>query len=160
MHGVVGVVRHIGHPAASFAQHFYHRADVLRIHVHVHFFKRLITDAVFSGHHDSLRAGNLKLIAFAPHGFDQNTQVQLSAPRDKKDILALGLLNPERDVRSEFILKPFPKLTGRAPFTFLTRKWGCVHAESHLHRWRLHFDHRKRDRLFRVRQRIPDLNIF
>ena len=75
-------VLHIGHQAAPAPQHFHHHADSLVARFDMHFIIRFEQFAIVRFVKDDLRTRDLKFLAFAPHRFDENAEMQLATARD------------------------------------------------------------------------------
>src|SRR4051794_30844494 len=53
---------------------------------------------------------NLKFVAFATHGLDQDREVQLTTTGDGEDIRLLSRLHPQGEIRFQLAIEPFLQL--------------------------------------------------
>ena len=120
-HALTGIL-HVHHPAAPRPEHFHHRADSLIAGLDVDLFERLEQRAVISPMENDFRPRDLEFIAFTPHRFDQDAQVQLTAPRNEEVFSGFGLLHPQGNIGSQLLEQALAQAAGASPLPFPARK--------------------------------------
>ena len=155
----IRIVGHVGHLPLTLPQHLHHNSNTVAVNIDVYFLEWLQLPPIFVFYDNGFRSANLELVPFAPHGFDQDPEVQFAASGYQEGVLLISLRDPQGNVGPQFLRKPFPEFTRGAPFAFPTAKGRCVHAKSHLDSWLLHFYRRQNFGVFHVCQSLTDLNI-
>ena len=97
-----------------------HDAAVFFGDINLHFFQRLHADAVFFME-DDFRLRDLQFVAFAPHGFDQDGQMQLAPARNAELVGGVGVFDAQGDIGLKFFHQPLAQLAGRGPLAFAAR---------------------------------------
>ena len=88
--------------ALATCDHINHFAGIFLGDVDGHEFDRFAFDTV-DFLDDDLRLSDLKLVAFAPHGLDEDREVQHATTEYGPDVLVVGFLNAQREVAVEFL---------------------------------------------------------
>ena len=107
------------------------RADIFARHLDGEEFHRLEELAVLVALVDDLRAGDREFVAFAPHGLDEDGQVEFAAAGDLERIGGLGLFDAHGDVRLDFLEEPVTDVPGGDILAFPSREGGVVDDEVH-----------------------------
>ena len=79
---------------------------------------------------DDVRARERELVPFAPHGLDQDRQMQLPAAGDAKGVRLAGVFDAQRDVGAELLVQPLLQVPARDVFPFGSGERGVVDAEA------------------------------
>ena len=87
---------------------------------------------------DHFGTGNLKLIALAAHGLDQNGQVQLTAAGNNKRISLIRLFHAQGDIVPDLVEKALAELARGAPAAFPPGQGRRIHPKAHPHRRLVH----------------------
>src|SRR5690606_20117448 len=96
-HATLAVGLHVLQQRLALAEARHHAALVLLLEVDHELLVRLHELAVDFAN-DDFRARHRELVALAPHGFDQDRQVQLAATADLELVGVVGVLDAQRDV--------------------------------------------------------------
>ena len=65
-----------------------------------------------------LGLANHQLVAFAPHHFDQNGQLQFAAPHHFECVRTAGLFHADGDIGQQFLVQPVAQITRRDELSF------------------------------------------
>src|SRR5262249_33269239 len=95
---------------------------------------------------DHFWLADLEFIPFAAHSFDQNAQMEFTAPTDRKLIRLIGVGDAQGNVTLDLVVKTLAEPTRRSPasFSITSRKWRGVDPKSHPDCWL--FDQNRRQR--------------
>ena len=152
-----GVV-HLGHDAAAHRQKLRHHADVVLRDVYQEQLHRLLQLTIdLLGNDRGL--GRLQLIPFAPHGFDQDSKLQLAPAHDTEGVRRVGLLDAQAHVLAQLGPQPFAQLSGRHELALAAGPRRGIHAEDHSDGRFVHPNRWQRLRCFTVGDRLADLNL-
>ncbi len=103
------VIAHLQHFAAAAANGFHDDADKILRDVDYQAFHRLHFPAVDGVHHD-FRFANHQLKAFAPHGFDQDRQLQFAAAQHTERFRRVRIFHADGDVGKQLFSKPIAQV--------------------------------------------------
>ena len=105
------IVDHVEHPRSPRANQVHDHADRILDGFDHQVFDRFdgIALDLFG---DDFRPRDLEFVPFAAHGFDQDREMQFAPARDGEDVRLLGWLDPQREIRLQFAVKPLAELTG------------------------------------------------
>ena len=107
--------------ASPRAHFFNNRSLILDGNLYHKLFVRLQRDPVlFPENHLGLR--DLQFIAFAPHGLDEDRQVQLSAAGHQKRVRGIRFIDAQRDIGLQFFIEAIAKMARGEVFAFATGK--------------------------------------
>ena len=123
-HAAGAVIAHLEHFAAPAAQRFQNDADKIFGNVDDQALQRFEFLAVFRAHHD-FRLAYHQLEAFAPHGLDQNGELQFAAPQHAKRFRRVGIFHANRHVGQQFFLQAVAQVARSQIACLLFRKAGC-----------------------------------
>ena len=98
---------HLGHLGFALGKLLHHDAAVLFVDVDDHFFDRLQQFAAGIAIEQHLRPRHRQLESLAPHGLDQDAELQLAAAGNLHGILLGGFADPQRDVALGLAQQPF-----------------------------------------------------
>ena len=101
----------------------------------------------------------LQLIPFAPHGFDQDSKLQLAPTHDAEGVRRVGLLDAQAHVLAQLGPQPFAQLSGRHELALTAGPRRGIHAEDHGDGRFVHPNRWQRLRCFTVGDRLADLNL-
>ena len=105
---------------------------VLGGHVDDHLLHGLVGLAVDDLGQD-VRGRDLQLVAFPPHGLDQDGQVHLAAAHDPERVGGGGVLHPQGHVLEQLAVEPVADLTAGDVLAFAAGQGAVVDREGHLH---------------------------
>ena len=141
--------------AVACAHLLHNRTETLGRNVGNHALNRLIGLAV-----DLLeqcaRCTDLKLIALAAEGLNQDGQMHLTASCDTEGVGRLGLMHAQGDILEQFAVQTLAELTGGDIFALASGKRRVVDREVHLNGRLGDLDKRQRLDLRRRAQRVAD----
>src|SRR5438093_4933996 len=124
-----GVI-HFGHDAAAHRQKLRHHADVVLRDVYQEQLHRLLQLTVdLIGNDCGLR--RLQLIPSAPHGFDQDSKLQLAPAHEAEGVRLLALLDAQTHALAQLATQPFAQLSGRHELALAAGPRRGIHAEDH-----------------------------
>ena len=142
------------HFSVACAQFLADCADEFAANLDLQFFNWLFFDAVIGdGHH--LRATDFELKAFAPHGLDQNAQVQLAAARHRKADTVF--FDAQCYVGFQFSPQSVANLPRGGKFTLASFHRAGIWAKIHAQCRRFNGDRRQGLRLFFISNRIANV---
>ena len=144
--------------AAPRAEQFQHRADAFLIDIDRQQFDRLAGEPV-DHLFDDLGPADRKFVSFPPHVLQQDSQMKQPAPGNPKLLRRIAGLHPQGQVRPEFPLETFGKLTGGDELTFFSREGRVVDAKQHVEGGLIHRDPGDGVRLIRAGDGVADLEI-
>src|SRR5688572_22018482 len=126
-----GGVLHLEHLAAAAAELFDHDAGVFVGDVDHDLFVGFEGFAVFAFAGDDARAGDGELVALTPHGLHENAEVQLAAAGHGHRVGRVRVLDAQRDVALELLVKSIAQLPAGDVLPIASGKRGVVDDEVH-----------------------------
>lgn len=109
--------------------------------------------------YDHLRLGDGQLVAFTPHRFDQDREMEFAAAPHFEGVGRSGLGNPQRDVRLQLAHQTLANLARGEKLSFSARKRRVVDAEEHRDRRFVHSHGVNSFGHVRVGDRIADIEV-
>ena len=122
---------HIGQLALSQAQLFDHGTGVFIRHVHIDAFHGFQEPSVRAALINDLCLADGKFVALAAHGLDQDGQMQLSAAGHLEVVRAVGLFDPQGNVRIQLAHQAVAQVAGSDIFALLSRERAVIDQKMH-----------------------------
>ena len=98
-----------------------------------------------------------QFVAFAPHGLDQNRQLQLAASHDATGFGTARFLNSKGDIRQQLFFQTLAQIARCDVRAFAAGERRCVDRENHRDRRLIDLNVRQRLRRFRIRDGLADV---
>ncbi len=87
---------------------------------------------------DDFRAADGEFVSLAPHGFNEDGQMQFTTSRDHEAVGPSSIFHPQGDISLQLSVQAFSQLATGDKLTFSSGKGAVVDAESHAHGGRFH----------------------
>ena len=155
VHDAGFAIADVGESAPALAEHFTHRAHVVRWHLDVHLLEGLVP-ALGRLAIDNLRLADGELVALAAHRLDEDGQVQLAATRYDPLAGNVGVRHPQGHVLLQFADQTVADLAVGDVLALAPGEGAGVDRKGHAHRRLFDLDRRQGSRVVDVGDGVPD----
>ncbi len=158
-HSARSVIHHLGHFPAPRAQRFHDDAQKVLRHVNHQHFQRLMLRAIDFLEHD-FRLAHHQFVAFAPHRFNQDRELQFAAAQDAKTFRRVRIFHADAHIGQQFALQTVANITRGHPLPFAPGQRRGIHREHHGQCRLVNGQRLERRRPLDFCDRLADLNAF
>jgi hypothetical protein len=152
------VVDQVDHPSFSDGKLFRDHAHVILTAVHEKMFHRLQFPfaVIFE---DNFRTSHAEFKPFPPHGFNQDCQLELTAPLDHEPVAGIAVFHVNGNVHQCFLDEAFPYLCGLDVFPLPAAERRVADGKRHGNGRFVHVDSRQGLGVIGIADRVTDMDI-
>ena len=150
------VRHHVAQFAFALAHALHHRPLVLFVQIQDDEFVGFVNFAI-NFFVDDFRARHAQFVAFTPHGFDEDGEVQFATAAHFEFVRVVHFFDAQGDVVDEFAVKALLDLAAGDVFAFAPGKGRVVYLEGHAHRRLIDGEAGQRFDVVRVAEGVGDV---